>query len=94
MLAGHSWCGFPYNDQVPGFAPSVDTMLNNFGGDYQKAATAYCGLEAKFTLPNGQTALLYIADGFASPWVLTPNSVDVMIGAVSSVAKILGLFAC
>ncbi|GAA6043484.1 hypothetical protein JCM8097_000735 [Rhodosporidiobolus ruineniae] len=44
---GNSWCGFPYDNSVPGFAPSLKTMLNNFGGDYEKAATAYCGLEAE-----------------------------------------------
>lgn len=57
-------------------------MLNNFNGDYAAAAAAYCGLEAKFTTPDGKTAILYIADGFADPWVLTPNSVDIIINSV------------
>ena len=39
-------------------------MLANFGGDYRAAGTAYCGLEAKFTAPDGSTSTLYIADGF------------------------------
>jgi len=31
------------------FAPSVGTMLNNFGGDYSAATKAYCGREVKVT---------------------------------------------
>lgn len=58
-------------------------MLNNFNGDYAAAAAAYCGLEAKFTTPDGRTATLYIADGFADPWVLTPTSIDIIINSVS-----------
>lgn len=82
-FTGHSWCGFPYDNNVPGFAPDVTTMLNNFGGDYNAAATAYCGLEAEFTTPDGKKALLYIADGFDSKWVRTPGSIDVITGSVS-----------
>ena len=47
-------------------APSVQTMLNNFGGDYTKAATAYCGLEVEITTPSGVTKTAYIVDGFAA----------------------------
>lgn len=79
---GHSWCGRPYDNNTPGFAPDVTTMLNNFGGDYVAAGVAYCGLEAEFTNPaNGMTTKLFIADGFDSKWVLTPGSVDIMTGA-------------
>ncbi|KAM0747593.1 hypothetical protein T439DRAFT_383216 [Meredithblackwellia eburnea MCA 4105] len=78
---GHSWCGSPYDDSEPGFAPDVDTMLANFGNDYEKAATAFCGLEAVFTTPAGRTATLYLVDGFASEWVLTPGSIDVITGS-------------
>ncbi|GAA6025302.1 hypothetical protein JCM8202_002684 [Rhodotorula sphaerocarpa] len=80
---GHSWCGFPYNDAVPGFAPSLKTMLNNFGGDYQKAATAYCGLEAVVTTPDGKSETLYIADAFDDTWVRTPASLDIIYGSFS-----------
>lgn len=74
---GHSWCGFPYNDNVPGFAPSVGTMLKNFGGDYTKAATAYCGLEAEVC--NGSNCMtMVIADGFDDAWVLSPGSIDII----------------
>ena len=69
--------GREYDNSTPGFAPDVTTMLNNFGGDYVAAGKAYCGLEAEFTAPDGRTALLYIADGFDSKWVLTPGSVDI-----------------
>ncbi|GAA5878347.1 hypothetical protein JCM3774_001994 [Rhodotorula dairenensis] len=75
---GNSWCGFVYTDAVPGFAPSLKTMLNNFGGDYEAAATAYCGLEAIVTLPSGKSATLYIADAFDDTWVRTPASIDVI----------------
>ncbi|KAL8279587.1 hypothetical protein RQP46_008149 [Phenoliferia psychrophenolica] len=78
---GHSWCGSPYDNSVPGFAPSVETMLKNFGNDWQTAATAYCGLEAIFTTPSGLNATLYLVDGFADPWVLTPGSIDIVTGS-------------
>lgn len=70
-------------DNTPGFAPDVTTMLNNFGGDYLKAGPAYCGLEAEFETPDGRKITLYIADGFDSKWVLTPTSVDIVYNHVS-----------
>mgnify|MGYP001581198646 FL=1 len=79
-----SWCGFPYSDSSPGFAPSVGTMLKNFGGDYEKAATAYCGLEAIVTAPDGTTSTGVILDGFDDAWVLSPGSIDLMYNFVRS----------
>ncbi|GAA5967620.1 hypothetical protein JCM11641_005712 [Rhodosporidiobolus odoratus] len=78
---GHSWCGYPYSDAVPGFAPSLATMLANFNGSYTDAATAFCGLEAIVTSPNGLTTTLYIADAFDDTWVRTPASIDVVYGS-------------
>ncbi|GAA6063338.1 hypothetical protein JCM10212_003924 [Sporobolomyces blumeae] len=78
---GHSWCGYPYSDAVPGFAPSLKTMLANFGGDYVSAATAYCGLEAIVTTPDGRNATLYLADAFDDTWVRTPSSLDIVFGS-------------
>ncbi|GAA5999721.1 hypothetical protein JCM10207_005878 [Rhodosporidiobolus poonsookiae] len=78
---GHSWCGFPYSDAVPGFAPSLKTMLANFNGSYTDAATAYCGLEAVITTPSGRNATLYIADAFDDTWVRTPASLDIVYGS-------------
>ncbi|GAA5862986.1 hypothetical protein JCM8547_003640 [Rhodosporidiobolus lusitaniae] len=78
---GHSWCGFPYSDAVPGFAPSLKTMLNNFDGDYETAARAYCGLEAVIITPDGRNATLYIADAFDDTWVRTPASLDIVYGS-------------
>ncbi|GAA6005936.1 RlpA-like double-psi beta-barrel domain-containing protein [Rhodotorula paludigena] len=78
---GNSWCGFPYDNSVPGFAPSLKTMLNNFGGNYEAAAKAYCGLEAEITTPDGRTSTLYIADAFDDTWVLTPSSLDIIHGS-------------
>lgn len=54
-------------------------MLANFDGDYDAAANAYCGLEARFTTPDGTQGTLYIIDGFDDAWVRTPASVDVPI---------------
>lgn len=58
-------------------------MLNNFGDDYQKAATAYCGLEAVVTTPDGKSETLYIADAFDDTWVRTPASLDIIYGSFS-----------
>ncbi|SCV72797.1 BQ2448_4334 [Microbotryum intermedium] len=93
---GHSWCYNPYNDSMPGFAPSYKTMVSNYGGDPIKAgeasktlaadfpahpACADCGLEAIFYTPDGRNATLYVIDAFDDKWVKTPSSVDVVIGA-------------
>jgi len=68
-----------------GFAPSVGSMLGDFGNDITKAGTAYCGLEAKATNPsNGKTALIYIVDGFDDKWVRTPGSIDLTLAAFSA----------
>ncbi|KDE03589.1 hypothetical protein MVLG_05924 [Microbotryum lychnidis-dioicae p1A1 Lamole] len=78
---GHSWCYNPYNDSMPGFAPSYKTMVSNYGGDPIKAGEAYCGLEAIFYTPDGRNMTLYVIDAFDDKWVKTPSSVDVVIGA-------------
>ncbi|GAA6011917.1 hypothetical protein JCM11491_000102 [Sporobolomyces phaffii] len=81
---GHSWCYYPYNDDTPGFAISLATMLANFDGDAMAARKAYCGLEAVVTNPADGTALtLYVADAFDDAWVLTPTSIDVMYNSFS-----------
>uniref|UniRef100_A0A0K3CGR4 FGENESH: predicted gene_6.523 protein n=1 Tax=Rhodotorula toruloides TaxID=5286 RepID=A0A0K3CGR4_RHOTO len=69
------------DDSVPGFAPSLSTMLNNFGGDATAARQAYCGLEAIVTTPDGKSATLYVADAFDDTWVRTPSSLDIIYGA-------------
>ena len=58
-------------------------VLKNFGGSWERAGTAYCGLEAKVTTSDGRTALLYIADGFDPAWIREPGSIDVITGSVS-----------
>lgn len=68
--------GYPYDDSLPGFAPDVSIMLANFGNSWTEAGTAYCGLEAEFTTPDGRMALLYIADGFDPQWVREPGSIE------------------
>merc|ERR1711939_792020 len=79
---GQSWCQTYYQDDWPCFAPSVGTMLSNFGGDYNKAATAYCGLEAKVTDPKtGNSITGFICDGFDDKWVKSAGSIDLTVGA-------------
>lgn len=56
-------------------------MLSNFNWDYEAAAKAYCGLEAVVMTPDGREMTLYIADAFDDAWVLTPSSIDVVIGS-------------
>ncbi|KAK4052617.1 hypothetical protein OIO90_004245 [Microbotryomycetes sp. JL221] len=89
---GNSWCGCPYDDTLPLFAPPVKRMLSNFNNDYERAAKAYCGLEAKFYVsPQGhiddknnkgsertKEVLLWIGDGFAQEWVKSEGSVDIV----------------
>lgn len=76
---GMSWCQLKYTDTTNGFAPDVTVMLNDFGGDYEKATKAYCGLEAIVTAPNGNSKTMYIVDGFDHQWVRTPGSIDIVI---------------
>ncbi|GAA6056289.1 hypothetical protein JCM3770_006759 [Rhodotorula araucariae] len=76
---GNSWCGFPYDNSVPGFAPALSTMLKD--GSYEDAAKKYCGLEAIVTTPDGKSKTLYLADAFDDTWVLTPSSIDIIHGA-------------
>ena len=53
------------NDDTPGFAISLKTMLADFGGDEMAARKAWCGLEAIVTNPStGQQLTLYVADAF------------------------------
>jgi len=75
---GMSWCQLRYTDTTNGFAPDVTVMLNDFGGDYEKATKAYCGLEAIVTTPNGNSKTMYIVDGFDHQWVRTPGSIDIV----------------
>lgn len=76
---GHSWCGYPYTDDTPGFAPDILQMTDNNQISYEEAAGNYCGLEATVTNPdNGETMTLYIIDAFDHQWVLSPGSIDIM----------------
>ena len=81
---GHSWCGYPYTDNDPLFAPSLATMGGAASGSAWTAATKqYCGLEAKVTdTKTGKTSLMYIGDSFAHP--PSPGSIDIMLGAYST----------
>lgn len=48
------------------------------GGDYNKAIEMFCGLEARVTGPNGESALMYIGDGFDDAWIREKGSIDIM----------------
>ena len=67
---------------MPGFAPSVGTMLANFDWNYEAAAKAYCGLEAVVMTPDGRNMTMYLADGFDVKWLITPTSLDIVYGSV------------
>ncbi|GAA5967643.1 hypothetical protein JCM11641_005721 [Rhodosporidiobolus odoratus] len=83
---GRSWCEFPYDNTVPGFAPSLKTMLASFNQDSAAAKTGFCGLEAQVYSPKtGTTTTLIIADAFDDTWVLTPASIDVIKGSFAAV---------
>ncbi|KDE03694.1 hypothetical protein MVLG_05825 [Microbotryum lychnidis-dioicae p1A1 Lamole] len=84
---GNSWCGFPYDDTTPGFAISLKTMLANFGNNYEKAAKAFCGMEAEITSKSGKKIKLVLVDAFDDRWVRTPNSIDMI---TNSFAKFNG----
>jgi len=84
---GHSWCGYPYNDNSPIFAPDVSVMLSSFGGNYEKAAKAYCGLEAIVRTPQGQKMRMYIGDGFDPAWVRAKGSIDIAHGTFNKFYK-------
>ena len=42
------------NDNSRLFAPSVGTMLRKYGGNYEAAAKAHCGMIARVKHPNGK----------------------------------------
>ena len=86
---GHSWCGYPYQDSSPVFAPDILLMGNGSSPVYPNpnwaiTAKQYCGLEAKVYNPvTGQTILMYLGDAFDHKWVHSPGSIDIMINSYS-----------
>ncbi|GAA6051500.1 hypothetical protein NBRC10513_000428 [Rhodotorula toruloides] len=79
---GRSWCELPYDDSVPGFAPSLKTMLSSFNGDATAAKKGFCGLKATVYSPKtGKQVSMIIADALDDKWVRTPNSIDVIYGS-------------
>lgn len=71
------------DDDVPGFAPSLKTMLSSFNSDATAAKKAFCGLKATVYSPKtGRQVPMIIADAFDDKWVRTPNSIDVIYGSV------------
>ena len=82
---GHSWCGYPYLDSSPVFAPDISIMTNFTNAvwpdpNWSVYAEIYCGLEAKVYNPiTDTTILMYIGDAFDHAWVINPYSIDIMI---------------
>ncbi|BGO98371.1 hypothetical protein NBRC10513v2_002766 [Rhodotorula toruloides] len=78
---GNSWCWFPYNDNTPGIAISLNTMMSDANWDATAARQKYCGLEVVVTTPSGHSETLYVTDAFDDAWVRTPTSIDVVFNA-------------
>jgi len=81
---GNSWCGYPYNNASPVFAPDITQMTNGTNAVWPNPLWStygkiYCGLEA--TVKDGNTGnvmTMYIGDAFDHQWVRTPGSIDIM----------------
>lgn len=86
---GNSWCGYPYLDTSPVFAPDILQMTNGTNAVWPNPnwpffAGQYCGLEAKVYNPTtGITILLYLGDAFDHKWVKSPGSIDIMTHSFS-----------
>ncbi|KAI4104321.1 MAG: hypothetical protein L6R37_003318 [Teloschistes peruensis] len=78
---GHSWCGYPYSDDQPLFAPSLALMGGATSGpSWDAQRRQYCGRKAKVTnTATGVSKLLYIGDSFAQP--RSGGAIDIVIGA-------------
>jgi len=68
-------CWFPYNDNTPGFAISLNTMMADANWDATAARKKYCGLEAVVTTPAGKELTLYVTDAFDDTWVRALTSI-------------------
>jgi hypothetical protein len=90
---GNSWCGYPYVDTSPVFAPDLAQMTNGSLAvwphpDWPYYAGQYCGLEAKVYNPaTGLTIFLFVGDAFDPKWVKSPGSIDIMSHSYSVLAN-------
>jgi hypothetical protein len=84
---GNSWCGYPYKDHTPGFAPDLAQMSQGTLAVYphprwEEFGREYCGLEAIVRNPDtGVEMTLYITDAFDPKWVRSRGSIDIHINA-------------
>jgi hypothetical protein len=82
---GNSWCGYPYKDYTPGFAPDLSQMTQGtlavWGHPrWAEFGREYCGLEAIVRNPTtGIESTLYITDAFDPRWVRSPGSIDIHV---------------
>ncbi|KAL8949337.1 MAG: hypothetical protein Q9222_004541 [Ikaeria aurantiellina] len=81
---GHSWCGYPYSDDQPLFAPSLALMGGATSGSaWNQQRREYCGREALVTnRATGAHMLLYIGDSFAQP--RSDGAIDIVIDAFTT----------
>eukprot|EP01088_Endostelium_zonatum_P007218 TRINITY_DN19412_c0_g1_i1.p1 TRINITY_DN19412_c0_g1~~TRINITY_DN19412_c0_g1_i1.p1 ORF type:complete len:169 (-),score=30.84 TRINITY_DN19412_c0_g1_i1:84-590(-) len=81
---GKSWCGYPYNNASPVFAPDITQMTNGSNAVWPNPlwttfGEIYCGLEAIVTDGNtGNKLTMYLGDAFDHKWVRSPGSIDIM----------------
>jgi hypothetical protein len=81
---GNSWCGYPYLDTSPVFAPDISQMTQGSNAVWPNPlwsvfASQYCGLEARVTnLANNRTLIMWVGDAFDHKWVRSPGSIDIM----------------
>ena len=86
---GISWCAYPYNDGMIGFAPPLRGMTGGPDAWYglntdlwRSTGRKYCGLEATLYNPeNGKTITGILLDAFHHEWVLSPESIDLTMAA-------------
>jgi hypothetical protein len=82
---GNSWCGYPYKDHTPGFAPDLAQMTQNTLAvwrhpRWEEFGKEYCGLEAIVRNPEtGVQMTLYITDAFDPKWVRNRGAIDIMV---------------
>ncbi|GEM10022.1 hypothetical protein Rt10032_c09g4039 [Rhodotorula toruloides] len=81
------------NDSVPGFAPSLKTMLSSFAGDAPAAKKAFCGLKATVHSPKtGKQVSMIIADAFDDNWNLLLSALFAAGPSIDSHSQFSELF--
>lgn len=94
---GNSWCGYPYNDSMVGFAISIIIMCGTAqcqyydGARYQEATSKYCGLEAWTYNPRTRRNVTgVILDAFAPQYLEDMGHTAGSIDATPALFTLLG----